>query len=68
MSAQAYTNKRRVLAQASLLKVQYPTTVAFTNRLVSAINCNQNFQTIQYKDICPCAFNGYGNNFKVRGP
>lgn len=68
MSAQAYTNKRRVLAEASLLKVQYPVSVAFTNTLVPTINCNQNFQPIQYKDICPCAFNGYGNKFKVRGP
>jgi hypothetical protein len=60
MSAQAYTNKRRVLAEASALKVQYIKNVAFTNSLISTINCNQTFQTLAYKDICACPFNGRG--------
>ena len=68
MSAQAYTNRRRILAEASVLKVQYPVRVAVTNTLVPTINCNQNFQPIQYNEVCMCVFNGYGNNFKVRGP
>jgi hypothetical protein len=60
MSAQAYTNKRRVLAEASALKVQYKKNVAFTNSLVSTVNCNQTFQTLAYIDICSCPFNGKG--------
>ena len=60
MSAQSYTNKRRVLAEASALKVQYPVSVAFTNTLVPTINCNQTFQTLVYTDICACSFNGRG--------
>ena len=64
MSAQSYTNKRRILVEASVLKVQYPDNAAFTNRLVPVINCLQLVQPIVYKDICRCPFNGYGTTHK----
>jgi hypothetical protein len=60
MSAQAYTNKRRILAEASVLKIQYPKFVATKNNLVATIDCNQAYDTIMYKDVCMCVFNGYG--------
>jgi hypothetical protein len=60
MSAQGYTNKRRVLAEAALLKVQYPDKAAFTNTASPSINCLQNYQTLVYEDICACAWNGRG--------
>jgi len=61
MSAQAYTNKRRILAEASLLKTVYPGRVGVKNTLSATIDCNQSFQSIEYKDICGCKFNGRGN-------
>jgi hypothetical protein len=52
MSAQGYTNKRRILAEASLLKVQYPTYIASKNTLSASIDCDLNYQAIVYTDIC----------------
>lgn len=57
MSAQAYTNKRRTQAEASLLKVQYPGRVALnTNSLYSSRNCLPNFQQLNYVDNICCKF------------
>lgn len=67
MSAQCYTNKRRILAEASLVKTVYPGRVEYTNKLSATINCNQNFQPLLYKDICKCGFNGRVTITKV-GP
>jgi hypothetical protein len=61
MSAQAYINRKRVLAEASLLKTVYPGRVEYTNKLSATINCNSNFNNIDYYDICECKFNGRGN-------
>jgi len=61
MSAQAYTNKRRILAEASLLKTVYPGRVGMKNTLSATIDCTQSFQPIEYTDICGCRFTGRGN-------
>jgi hypothetical protein len=61
MSAQAYTNRRRILAEASIVKVQFPKGVAVDNKLSPTINCNQSFQPIIYTPVCVCPFTGYGN-------
>jgi hypothetical protein len=60
MSAQAYTNKRRILAEASLLKTVYPGRVGVKNILAATIDCTQSFQPIEYTDICGCKFTGRG--------
>lgn len=60
MSAQAYTNKRRILAEASLLKTVYPGQVGVKNTLAATIDCTQTLQPLLYKDICGCKFNGRG--------
>ena len=60
MSAQAYTNKRRILAEASLLKTVYPGRVGVKNILAATIDCTQSFQPIEYNDICGCGFDGRG--------
>lgn len=61
MSAQSYTNKRRVLAEASLRKVQYPGNIALNNNPILATrNCSPDFQSLIYKPICGCEFNGRG--------
>jgi hypothetical protein len=61
MSAQAYTNRRRVLAEASVLKVQYKKGVAVNNRSIYAtINCIPNFEQLSYTPACFCPFNGRG--------
>jgi hypothetical protein len=60
MSAQAYTNKRRILAEASLLKTVYPGRVGVKNTLAATIDCTQSFQSIEYTDICGCKFDGRG--------
>ena len=52
MSAQAYTNRRRILAEAAVLKVQYPKYIATKNNLTAAIDCNQNYSELVYKDNC----------------
>jgi len=61
MSSQAYTNRIRVLAEASVIKVQYPGRIATDNKLSAAINCSPNFTTITYPFICPCAPNNRGS-------
>jgi hypothetical protein len=61
MSTQAYTNKRRVLAEAGNRKVQYPGRKAINvNPIYATINCSANFQPLTYKDICGCSFTNRG--------
>ena len=60
MSAQSYTNKKRILAEASLRKTVYPGRVGFKNTLSATIDCNQSFEPLVYKDICGCGFTGRG--------
>jgi hypothetical protein len=38
----------------------YPGRVGFKNNLSATIDCNQSFESIDYKDICGCTFNGRG--------
>jgi hypothetical protein len=52
MSSQSYTNRIRILAEASATKVQYPRQIATDNRLSATINCSRNFSPIVYLDIC----------------
>jgi hypothetical protein len=52
MSSQAYTNRVRILAEASLTKIQYPGRIAIDNRLSASVNCSRNFDPIVYTDIC----------------
>jgi hypothetical protein len=60
MSAQSYTNRRRVLAEASLLKTEYPGNVGYRNFLTATIDCEQTFENTFYKDICGCSFTNRG--------
>lgn len=61
MSAQSYTNKRRILAEASVLKAQYMKGVAVNkNSIYATINCLPNFQQITYVPTCSCPFDGRG--------
>ena len=60
MSAQSYTNRKRILAEASLLKTMYPGRVGVKNTLAATIDCTQSFQPIEYTDICGCEFDGRG--------
>lgn len=54
-SAACYTNKRRILAQASVTKVQYPGRIAVNNdSIFSVINCNSDYDTIDYITTKPC--------------
>jgi hypothetical protein len=49
MSAQCYTNKRRILAEASLRKTQYPGSIGLNNNpLYASINCKPNFTELVY--------------------
>jgi hypothetical protein len=49
MSAQAHTHKMRLLAEASLVKVQYPGKVAVNQNPIYAIrNCSPDFRVLQY--------------------
>lgn len=48
MSASAYINRSRILAEARNRKVQYPGNIASLNTLLSAINCSQDFTVINY--------------------
>ena len=49
MSTQCYTNKRRILAEASLRKVQYPGSIGLNNNpLYSSINCKADFKELIY--------------------
>jgi len=55
MSAQAHTNKMRILAEASLVKVQYPGKVGLNNNpIYSTINCSPDFRVLKYssKPVC----------------
>ena len=66
MSTQSYTNKRRIIAEASVLKIQYPKFIAVKNQLSPTIDCNQTYDTLVYKDICMCKFTGYGKQVPTR--
>jgi hypothetical protein len=49
MSAQAYTNKLRLLAEAGVTKVQYPGRIALNkNPILSTSNCSPDFSVINY--------------------
>ena len=48
MSSAWYTNKRRVLAEAALTKVQYPGRIANTNPILPVQNCQPNFSILNY--------------------
>jgi hypothetical protein len=61
MSAQAYTNRRRIRAEASVVKAQYPKGITVNrNAIYATLNCLPNFQQITYIPICRCPFNGRG--------
>jgi len=47
-SASSYINRRRVSAEASITKVQYPHHIAVQNTLLSSENCSRDFSTISY--------------------
>ena len=53
-SAACYTNKRRVIAEASLTKVQYPGKVAVNNDVILSVrNCSPDFSVLHYfKPVC----------------
>ena len=53
-SAACYTNKRRVLAESSLTKVQYPGRIANNNDVILSVqNCSPNFEVLNYtKPVC----------------
>lgn len=49
MSAQCYTNKRRILAEVSVRKVQYPGSIALNNNPIYATtNCRPDFSRLVY--------------------
>jgi hypothetical protein len=49
MSAQCYTNKRRILAEVSVRKVQYPGSIALNNNPIYATtNCKPDFTRLVY--------------------
>lgn len=58
MSAQSYTNKRRILAEASVTKTMYPQRVTYNNPILATRGCTPNFNNISYTTICACPFNG----------
>ena len=69
MSAQSYTNKRRILAEASFAKAQYNKGLAVNNNSIYAtVNCLPNFQQITYIPVCKCPFNGRGAPPRPRVP
>lgn len=48
-SSASFTNKKRVLAEASVTKVQYPGRVANNNdSILSVKNCSPNFDQLEY--------------------
>lgn len=54
-SAACYTNKRRVLAESSVTKVQYPGKIAVNNDVIlSARNCSPDFGVLVYKVLPNC--------------
>ena len=69
MSAQAYTNRRRILAEVAVPKVQHKKFIAVNrNPLAATINCNPEFTSLQYTDVCVCPFNGYGTPAPIPVP
>lgn len=61
MSAQSYTNKRRTLAEASVVKVEYKKGVTVNNNpIYASINCLPDFQQLTYVPVCTCPFDGKG--------
>ena len=61
MSTQAYINRVRILAENSVVKVQYQKQTALNrNPLLAATNCIPNFQPIVYNEVCKCPFNNRG--------
>ncbi len=56
-SAACYTNKRRVIAEASLTKVQYPQQIAVQNTLLPTENCSRNFSSVIYYTHIVCRTN-----------
>ena len=54
MSTQAYINRQRIIAEASVTKIQYPKGVASINKLAPTIDCNPKFDILDYKHICQC--------------
>jgi hypothetical protein len=61
MSTQAYINRVRILAENSVVKVQYQKQTALNkNPLLAATNCSPNFQSIVYTEVCKCPFNNRG--------
>ena len=54
-SAACYTNRRRVLAEASVTKVQYPGRVATNNdTILSVRNCSPDYDIMNYVTTKPC--------------
>jgi len=54
-TAQAYTNKRRILAEAALRKTQYPGSIGLNNNpIYASINCNPAFNTLNYSNNNCC--------------
>jgi len=52
MSTQAYTNKRRIIAEASQRKTQYPGFIGLNNNpIYASINCRPDFSEITYSHI-----------------
>ena len=61
MSTQSYINRVRILAENSVLKVQYQKQTALNkNPLLAATNCSPNFESIVYTEVCKCPFNNQG--------
>ena len=52
MSSQSYTNRIRILAEASTIKAQYPGRMLSENKILATVNCSLNFNPIVYTDIC----------------
>jgi len=69
MSAQAYTNRLRILAEIGVRKVQYQKQTALNrNPLLAAANCNPDFTPITYIPACFCPFNNTGNATPIPPP
>ena len=57
-SAACYTNKRRVIAEASITKVQYPGKIANNNDVILSVqNCSPNFDDMRYYTHLLCRKN-----------
>lgn len=51
-SAQCFTNKRRILADVSNNKAQYPRLAVNNNPLYATSTCQPNFKILLYKKLC----------------